>query len=54
MMNTFEKDNLARDKDKFKALEKLISIILLINVHWLNRAEVIEAIKENCGITRGK
>ena len=57
------KDNLGKEqKDKFKALEKLI-IPLLIKlakspeayIHWPNRAEVIEAqLKKIVAITRGK
>ena len=57
------KDNLGKEqKDKFKALEKLI-IPLLIKlakspeayIHWTNRAEVIEAqLKKIVAITRGK
>ena len=57
------KDNLGKEqKDKFKALEKLI-IPLLIKlakspeayIHWPNRAEVIESqLKKIVAITRGK
>ena len=57
------KDNLGKEqKDKFKALEKLI-IPLLIKlakspeayIHWPNRAEVIEAqLKKIVAITGGK